>query len=154
MKKYLFPIILSLCIGSLLAYLIINSYSDVDSISVSSNAKEVYYLRQGVYSSKENMENGMQDFPHYIYNVEDNMYNTYIAISKNKKNIEKLKGFYQKKGYDTYIEAKITDNEDFLIVLEQYDKVLSETDDENAIKTICNQVLAKYEEMVNGEYKD
>lgn len=154
MNKYLFPIILSLCIGALLAYLIIGSYSDIDSISVSKDAEEVYYLRKGVYSSKEEMENDMQAFQHYIYNVEDNMYNTYIGISKNKKNIEKLKGFYQKKGYDTYIEAKITDNEDFLIVLGQYDEVLSKTDDENAINVICNQVLAKYEEMVNGEYKD
>ena len=154
MNKYLFPVVLSLCIGGLLAYLIINGYSDAENISVSKNAEEVYYLRQGVYSSKDNMENSMQDFEHYIYSVEDNMYNTYIGISKNKKNIEKLKGFYQKKGYDTYIETKITDNEDFLIVLGQYDEVLSETEDENAINVICNQVLAKYEEMVNGEYND
>ncbi len=154
MKKYLFPVILSLCIGALLSYLIINSYNDIDSITVSKNAEEIYYLQRGVYSDKEAMEEGMKDFQHYIYNVEDNQYHTYIGISKNKKNIEKLAGFFQKKGYDIYIETKITDNEEFLVVLGQYDELLANTEDENAIGVICNQVLAKYEEMVNGEYQN
>ncbi len=154
MKKYLFPVILSLCIGALLSYLIINSYNDIDSITVSKNAEEIYYLQRGVYSDKEAMEEGMKNFQHYIYNVEDNQYHTYIGISKNKKNIEKLAGFFQKKGYDIYIETKITDNEEFLVVLGQYDELLANTEDENAIGAICNQVLAKYEEMVNGEYQN
>ncbi len=154
MKKYLFPVILSLCIGMLLAYTIINSYNNVDSLTVSKNAEEIYYLQKGVYSSKTKMEEGMSDFQHYIYNVEDNKYHTYIGISKNKNNINKIKEFYQNKGYDTYIVTKITDNEEFLVVLGQYDELLANTDDENALSVICNQVLAKYEEMVNGEYQD
>ncbi len=154
MKKYMFPVILSLCIGSLFAYFLINSYGNIQNISVSKGASEVYYLRYGIYPSKEEMISSMQNFQHYIYNVEDNQYKTYIGISKNKKNIEKLKGFFEKKQYNTYIETKITDNEEFLTVLGQYDEVLSQTDDENAINVICNQVLAKYEEMVNGEYQN
>lgn len=154
MKKYLFPIILSLCIGALLSYLIINSYSDIDSMAVSKGAEEVYYLQRGVYSSKKNMEESMKDFQHYIYNVEDNKYHTYIALSKNKQNIEKIKTYYEKMSYNTYIETKITDNEDFLTVLGQYDELLNKTEDEKAIKAIVNQILAKYEEMVSGEYKN
>ena len=154
MKKYTFQIILSLCIGCLLAYLIINSYDDASPLSVSSSAEEIYYLQKASYTTKEAMEDDMQAFGHYIYNVEDNMYNAYIGISANKKGIEKIKNYYQNKGYNTDIKTKITDNENFITVLKQYDTVLLETEDEKAISTICNQVLTKYEEMVAGEYQN
>lgn len=154
MKKYLFPIILSLCIGSLLSLFVISGYNDIEDISVSKSAKKVYYLQRGVYSSKESMKENMKDFQHYIYNVEDNQYHVYIAISRSKKNIEKIKGLYEKKSYNTYVETKVTDNEEFLKILVQYDEILSETENEDAIRTIVNQVLSKYEGMVNGEYKN
>ena len=32
--------------------------------------------------------------------------------------------------------------------LRQYDELLSKTDDSESIKVICNQILAKYEELV------
>lgn len=154
MKKTTFKMILSLCIGCLLSYIVISGYKDMDTFTLSKGAKEVYYLRSGVYSSKESMTDSMKEFSHYIYNVEDNKYHAYIAISGNKKNIQKIKDFYEKMSYNTYIETKITDNKEFLTVLNQYDEILLKTDDTNAIKTIVNQVIAKYEEMVNGEYKN
>ena len=152
MKKYLFPVTVSLVLGVLMAYLLISSYDNAEGITVSKNAETVYYVQRGVYSTKENMENNMADFEHYIYNVEDNMYYTYIGMSKNKKNAEKIKEFYKEKGYDTYIKEKITDNESFLTILGQYDELLSQTDEGDTISIICNQVLAKYEELVNDEY--
>ena len=135
-----------------MAYLLISSYDNAEGITVSKNAETVYYIQRGVYSTKENMENNMTDFEHYIYNVENNMYYTYIGMSKNKKNAEKIKEFYKEKGYDTYIKEKITDNESFLTILGQYDELLSQTDEGDTISVICNQVLAKYEELVNDEY--
>lgn len=152
MKKYLFPVTVSLILGTAMAYFLISGYDHADSITVSKNAETVYYVQRGVYSSKENMQNNMTDFEHYIYNVEDNMYYTYIGISTNKKNAEKIKGYYKQKGYDTYIKEKVTDNASFLTVLGQYDELLSKSKDDNTIVVICNQVLAKYEELVNSEY--
>ena len=86
MKKYLFPITFSLILGILMAYFLISGYDKAESITVSKNAETVYYLQSGVYSTKENMEKNMSNFEHYIYNVEDNMYYTYVGMSKNKKN--------------------------------------------------------------------
>ena len=80
MKKYLFPITISLGLGILMAYLLISSYDNAEGITVSKNAETVYYIQRGVYSTKENMENNMTDFEHYIYNVENNMYYTYIGM--------------------------------------------------------------------------
>ncbi len=154
MKKYLFPAISSLIIGIFMAYLLISGYDNANSITVSKNAEKVYYIQRGVYSTKENMENNMSDFEHYIYNVEDNMYYTYVGISKNKSNAKKIQEYYKQKGYDTYIKEKITDNTNFLIILGQYDELLASADGKTTIEIICNQVLAKYEELVNNEYKN
>ena len=152
MKKNIFPIFLSLLIGTTMAYLLINSYDNPESLSISKNAERIYYLQKGVYSNKDSMLDNMQEFENYIYNVEDNMYHVYIGITKNKKNAEKIKGFYKQKGYDIYIKEKTTDNTKFLKIIGQYDEVLSQTNDTNTIEVICKQVLSKYEEMVNGEY--
>jgi len=152
MKKYLFPILFSLILGILMSYFLISSYDKADSITVSKHAETIYYIQRGVYSNKENMESNMQDFSHYIYNVEDNMYYTYIGIAKSKKNAEKIKEHYKNRGYDTYIKEKITDNKNFLTVLGQYDELLVKTKEEETIEVICNQILSKYEELVNNEY--
>ncbi len=135
-----------------MSYFLISSYDKEGSITVSSHAETIYYIQRGVYSNKENMENNMKDFTHYIYNVEDNMYYTYIGITKNKKNAEKIKDYYKQKGFDTYIKEKITDNKSFLTILGQYDELLSKTKEPETINVICNQVLSKYEELIKNEY--
>lgn len=152
MKKYLFPIFLSTLIGTAMAYLLISSYDDIEPVSLSKDAEDVYYIQSGVYSNKDEMLEDMTMFENYIYNVEDNMYYTYVGITKNEKNAEKIKEFYKQKGYDTSIRKKVTDNTEFLTILGQYDDIIKNTDDSNTISVVCNQVLSKYEEMVAGEY--
>ncbi|MBR2834050.1 MAG: hypothetical protein IKE75_06500 [Bacilli bacterium] len=152
MKKYLFPILLSFIIGSIMAIALISSYDGTEAITVFKNARKVYYVQRGVYSTKDSMEANMASFSHYIYNVEDNKYYAYIGITGNKENSKKLKNYYEKQGYNTYVKEKITDNESFLAILNQYDEILKNTKDDGTISTICNQVLSKYEELVNNDY--
>ena len=56
-----------------------------------------------------------------------------------------MKVYYQKLVYDIYMKEKNIDNEKFLIVLEQYNNLLSNTDDNNVIKAILEQTLKAYE---------
>lgn len=148
MKKYLFPISVSLILGVFMAYFIIRQYEDMPALAVSSEAETLYYIQRGVYSDMDSMQEGMKDFTHYIYNVEDNQYYAYIGITTNKENALKIQNYYKSIGYDTFLKDKITDNDDFINVLRQYDELLSKTDDTESIKVICNQVLSKYEELV------
>ena len=152
MKKYFFPVITSLTIGCFMAFLLISSNDNKESIAVSKSAETIYYIQRGVYSSKESMEDNMADFEHYIYNTEGGKHYTYVGITKNKDNANKIKEYYKELGFDTYIKEKVTDNEKFLIVLGQYDDILSKTKDSGTINVICNQVLSQYEELVNNEY--
>ena len=94
------------------------------------------------------MNDNMNDFTNYIYNVEDNQYHTYIGITASKDNASKIQNYYKEVGYETEVEERITDNKDFINILRQYDELLSKTDDSESVKVICNQVLAKYEELV------
>lgn len=148
MKKYFFPISVSLILGIGMAYFIIKQYEEMPALAVSSDAETLYYIQRGVYSDLDNMKNNMKEFSHYIYNVEDNQYYAYIGVTTNKDNAVKIQNYYKSIGYETFLKDKITDNEDFINVLRQYDELLAKTNDNESIKTICNQVLAKYEELV------
>lgn len=154
MKKYFVPISVSLFIGVFFAYYIIHQYESLDNITVSALASDIYYVQRGVYSDRENMENNMKEFTNYIYNVEDNMYHTYIGVSKSKENAEKIQKIYKEEGIDTIIKKKIISNSDFLEILNQYDDILSKTSDTESIKVITRQTLAKYEEYVNGKHQN
>ena len=148
MRKYLFPVSVSLILGISMAYFIIKQYESLPALAVSSDAESLFYIQRGVYSDMDNMKNNMKDFTNYIYNVEENQYYAYIGITTSKENALKIQNYYKSLGYDTFLKEKITDNKDFINILKQYDELLAKTDDNESIKVICNQVLAKYEELV------
>lgn len=151
MKKYVFPITLALLIGLFMSNFFINQYDSVGTISLNKGGENVYYIQHGAYSSMDSMKTSMVDFENYIYSVEDDVYYAYVGISKNKENAEKIKKYFNDRGYDAFIKIKKTNNEGFLTILGQYDNILAETDNKDTIRVVCNQVLAKYEEIVNSE---
>ena len=150
MKKYLFPIVISLCLGIFMSFVIIHQYESLDGITVSNEAKKIYFIQRGSYAEKNNMEEDMKNFKNYIFNVEDNMYHAYIALTSSKENSNKIIEMYKSQNIETIEKEKIVDNSEFIEVLNQYDRLLSKTDDSETIKTIINQILSKYEEYVNG----
>ena len=148
MKKYLLPVSMSLILGISMAYFIIRQYETMPTLAVSSEAETLYYIQRGVYQDIDTMNDNMKNFTNYIYNVEDNQYHSYIGITTSKDNASKIQNYYKEAGYETKIEERITDNKDFINILKQYDELLAKTDDSESVKVICNQVLAKYEELV------
>ena len=108
------------------------------------DAKQILLTYDGV----DSMNEGMKDFSHYIYNTENNSFYVYIGITTSKENALKIVEYYKSLGVETVISEKITDNKEFVNILRQYDELLSKTDDSESIKTICNQILVKYEELV------
>lgn len=148
MKKYLFPVSISLILGIGMAYFIIRQYETMPALAISSEAETLYYIQRGVYQDMNTMNENMKDFRNYIYNVEDNQYHSYIGITTSKDNALKIQNYYKGIGCETEIEERITDNKDFINILKQYDELLAKTDDSESVKVICNQVLAKYEELV------
>lgn len=154
MKKYIFPITLALIIGLFMANFFINQYDNTGKITINKGGEKVYYIQHGAYSSMDSMKTSMTDFENYIYSVEDETYYAYVGITKNKNNAEKIKKYFNDKGYDAFIKEKKTNNDGFLTILGQYDNILAETNNQDTIRVVCNQVLAKYEEIVNTNFQN
>ena len=149
MKKYIIPIVLALVVGLVLGRFMLNQYNfEGKIIPVMNNKKQAYFIQQGVYSSKESMENNVKDFPYYIYMVDNDKYYVYIGITFLEENMDKIKGYFKQKGYDTYVKEISISDQNFIMVLEQYDSLLKESNDYEVIGTICSQILNKYEELV------
>ena len=147
--KVIVPFLLAVVVGFLLGKFMFNQYdSKVNLKSVfNDNGEDVYFIQHGVYSSKESMEKNVIKLNSYIYEEKENKYYVYIGITKLSQNAQKLKDFFENKGYSIYIkQIKITNNS-FLEALVSYDDLLSKTVDNKAIMEVCNQVLAKYKEL-------
>ncbi len=141
----------ALIIGFFLANYFIKQYKDYEGIKVSSIGEELYFIQYGVFSNAESMEENTISLPSYVYNIEDDLYYVYVGITKSKTNADKIKEYYKNLGYETVIKNYTITNEAFLSSLDNYDNVLSNTNDKTAISSIINQILIKYEEVViNG----
>lgn len=145
--KNIFPVVLCILVGFFMGNFMFKQYkSDTDLVSLT--GENLYFLQTGVYSSLDSMKEAMKNTSYYIYTKENDVYYSYIGITKNKNNLEKLKGFYKQEGYDIYVREIFVSDISFLTVLEQYDNLLLETTDNNILKSIEEQVLNKYEELI------
>lgn len=152
MRRYFFPIFLSLFVGIFLGRFVLKQYGDFDVFPVNMVYGNVYFLEQGVYDSYDSMRDGMVSFDYYIYDIENDKYHTYLGITGNYENSLKVKEFYKEKGYDIYVRENNIKNERFISVLSQYDILLSDSNIDN-FDSICNQILSSYEELVINEDK-
>lgn len=147
--RNLYPIILCIICGGLMGKFMLEQYDQNEKSEMSFlESTTVYYVQQGVYSSKESMENSMNNISYYIYSEQDGKYYAYIGMTGKKENTDKLSNYFKGLGYDVYIKEFTIENSAFLEVLSQYDLMLQNTDDANTISAICAQVLGKYEELV------
>lgn len=146
MKNYLVPVILSLVIGFLSSKFMFNQYDyKTEVTSVFNRGEKIYFLQQGVYSSIDSMKDSMKDVSYYIYSFVDNKYYTYVGITKNYENAEKLKGYFKSLGYDIYVKEIYENNSSFLSVLKNYDTLLYNSSDKEVISAILKEVLLEYE---------
>ena len=151
MKKNIETIVVCVAVGFLMGQFMFHQYQKQEkqsALPVVQTTEKLYFLQQGVYSNLDSMKQNLTDFEYYIYNETDNKYYVYVAIIKSEENMEKLKGFFNQKGYDIYVKEISVTSAAFLEVLDQYEQLLSGTNDEKTIQAACAQILAKYEELV------
>ncbi|MEG2322071.1 MAG: hypothetical protein RSB71_01095 [Bacilli bacterium] len=143
MKKYLVTIIISLVIGFLLSNYILKQYDD-KIIPVFGGTTNVYLIQQGVYSNMKSMQDNTSKIADYIYMVKDNLYYVYVGMTLDNNNATKLQTYFENKGLKTIIKNISMTDKTFLKSLEEFDKVIKETNDDMTIKEICKQILSKY----------
>ena len=70
-----------------------------------------------------------------------------VFDEKDKEIASRIKDYYEKNGYSIYIKENILDNESFLSILGEYDKIIGITGD-NDLQEVEKIVISNYKEMV------
>ena len=144
--KFLIPIALSIVIGLFFGKVFFDNYKS-SSLTVFDEKDKVYMLQIGVYSSEEKMASSFKNYDKYLYIDKDDGIHLYVGITKDKEIASRIKDYYEKKGYSIYIKESILDNQSFLSILGEYDKIIGITGD-NDLKGIEEIVISNYKEMV------
>ena len=118
------------------------------SFPVSHENKSYYFLQEGIYSSKDIMQENVGELPNKLTVLEDNKYYVYVGISQDKKIAEKIQKIYKDMGYQIYIKEVELDNDEFSNNVVQFDLLVKESDSIEDILTIEEVILANYEEII------
>ena len=110
------------------------SYSSVKEIV--SNEESFYFLQEGVYEKKENLEKNIKNLDQKVIDYQDDKYYVYVGITKNKNIANKIKKIYAKKGLNLYEKVKTISNEEFLNNVTQFDLLINNGATDEEILTI------------------
>lgn len=147
LKKFFVTVLLAILIGILFGKIMFNQY-DGKLKEVFNEEEKVYFLQQGVYSSLESVSKNTATVNHYVVEKDDLYYRVYAGITKNEKNIDKIREVLIAAGNDIYVRKLNLNQASFLDILTQYDLLLEKTDEKTQILQIQKQVLNQYKELV------
>ena len=148
--KYLLIIVMACYLGYVFYNYLFKEYQGL-TVPVVNETKEVFFLQYGAYSTYENMVNATKNLSSYTYINDDKYYYAFICITESDENMNKVKDYYEEKGYILYSKKLTVSSNDFLEALGQYDLLLKETTELETIPTICSQGIMKYEEDIKSE---
>ena len=144
-KKIILSVVFTMLLGIATAKVV---YSKTISSDDKKSNNTVYFLQLGVYTNKNSMQLDTKRIENKIVTQENGKYYVYVGISKSKKNLEKVSKLYKNDGYSLYIKEMSVLNNEFLVNLEQFDKLIESAKTNEEINTINMVILSSYEEMV------
>ena len=143
-KKIILSVVFTMLLGIATAKVV---YSKTISSDDKKSNNTVYFLQLGVYTNKNSMQLDTKSIENKIVTQENDKYYVYVGISKSKKNLEKVSKLYKNDGYSLYIKEMSVLNNEFLVNLEQFDKLIESAKTNEEINTINMVILSSYEEM-------
>lgn len=148
MKKYVLWTLFALISGALLGKITFDKYEKIDVKNTIKIDTNVYALKYKTYLSVEEMKDDITNIDRYIYIQKDDKVTAYVAISKDKENINKINDIYKVKNIFLTKEIININNDEFIQNLSEYEKLLSVAEDEKSLLIIENQILSCYEKLV------
>ena len=118
------------------------------TVSVFQENQTFYFLQEGIYSSKDIMQENVGDLTNKLVTLEDNKYYVYVGITMDYDNAKKIKKIYEDMGYKVYIKTVSLDNEEFSSNVSQFDLLVKESESDDDVLTVEEVVLANYEEII------
>lgn len=127
------------------------SIATKQTLSIETN-ETYYFLQEGVYSSKEILEENIKNMSLKVVDTINDKYHVYLGITKDENIAKKLKNIYESEGYQIYIKEITLSNEEFSNNVTQFDLLIENTTSKKEILTIEEVVLANYEEIIKNNY--
>ena len=147
--KSLFVIAVSVTIGVGLGYIVFSEYRRDRPVMRETDI--VFFLQQGVYSSMESLNAGTQNLSSFIYFEEENLFRVYVYITTSMENAQKVERIFADRGVEIFIKEGTINDTAFVEKLRQYDRLISETNDEGVILGMTTQILNEYKMVLNSE---
>lgn len=146
MRKTLLLMTVAIISGGIIGIALFSEYKETSSVF--SDKKKLYFLEEGIYSSKKLLEYNTKNIDPKLIVEKDGKYHLYVGITGEQKNISKIKNIYKNKGYSIYEKELEIDNLEFLSNIEQFDILLDNANNESDISAIEEVVLSNYENLV------
>ncbi len=145
MKKNIILVLFSLISGVLFTVFILNKENIY--------AKEeylVYAFQVGTYESIDNARDMISKLPSGISIKEDNLYKVYSAIYKDIDLVNKMITYFKDNNINIYLKT-INVSKDFYYILDNYEKIISKTDDTAVYDKVNQSILNTYLEGMNND---
>ena len=139
-KQIVVPIFLSVLCGFICGRLMFSIYEEKGKNILELNT--IYLLKDNSYNDYDSMKASSLS-NNYIYYEDEGKYNTIIAITKNKDNIDKIKKKYNK---ELTIMEYILKDEEMNNKLEAYDLELTKAQKDEDIKEVINKMINVYKD--------
>ncbi len=140
-KQIVVPIFLSVLCGFICGRLMFSIYEEKGKNILELNT--IYLLKDNSYNDYDSMKASSLS-NNYIYYEDEGKYNTIIAITKNKDNIDKIKKTYYNK--ELTIMEYILKDEEMNNKLEAYDLELTKAQKDEDIKEVINKMINVYKD--------
>ena len=141
LKKICMPLILSVICGFVCGRVVFSIYEDKSII----DSNIIYLLKDDSYSDYDTMKASYLS-EEYTYFEEDGTFNTIVALTKDKDNIDKIEEVY---GSDLTVLKYLLNDKELISVLDEYDNKIKNTTDKEEIKEIISSMNNIYKERDN-----
>ena len=145
MKKNILLVLFSLISGVLFTVFILNKENIY--------AKEeylVYAFQVGAYESVDNANDMISKLPSGISIKENNLYKVYSAMYKDIDLVNKMITYFKDKNINIYLKT-INVSKDFYYILDNYEKIISKTEDTEVYDKVNQSILNTYLEGMNND---
>ena len=140
LKKIVIPIFLAVICGALCGRLMFNIYEEKGSSTLNSNV--IYLLLDTSYNNYDEMKASTIS-SNYIYYEDNGKYNVVVALTKNYDNITKIEKVYNK---ELKVSKYLINDKGLVTTLEEYDKKLNNSNDNEEIKKIIIDMINIYKD--------
>lgn len=139
--------VVAIILGGISGMFLFSKYKDTSYVF--NENKKLYFLEEGVYSTRESLESNTKDINPKLVIQDDNKYHVYVGITSDFRNVSKIKKMYKDKGYSVYEKEIEVDNSEFTANISQFDILLESSKNDSDISTIEEVVLSNYENLIS-----